>query len=45
MRKERELIIKVIQNKGTSYHRLSDFFARKYSEKNRKKKDGQKDRP
>ena len=41
MRKERTITIKVIQNKKANNHRVSEFFARKYSEKNRKKKDAQ----
>ncbi len=34
MQKEREITIKFIQNNKTKYHRLADFFARKYCEKN-----------
>lgn len=40
MRKEREITIKVIENKKINYNRLAEFFAKKYSEerlKNRKK--------
>ena len=37
MRKEREITIKVIQNKNINNHRLAEFFASKYSEKNIKK--------
>ena len=37
MRKEREITIKVIENKKVNYNRLAEFFARKYSEKNIKK--------
>lgn len=33
MKKEREIIIKVIENKKLNTSRLIDFFARKYSEK------------
>ena len=33
MKKEREITIKVIDNKKINYHRLVKFFARKYSEK------------
>ena len=33
-KKEREIIIKVIENKKTNTNRLAEFFARKYSEKN-----------
>ena len=32
-RKEREIIVKVIENKKVNYNRLVEFFARKYSEK------------
>ena len=41
MRKEREITIKVIENKKINISRLAEFFARKYSEstsENRKKK-------
>lgn len=37
MRKERDITIKVIENKKININRLSEFFARKYSEKNIKK--------
>lgn len=37
MRKEREITIKVIENKKINCNRLAEFFARKYSEKNIKK--------
>ncbi len=37
MRKEREIIIKVIENKKINTNRLVEFFARKYSEKDIKK--------
>ena len=37
MRKEREITIKVIENKKINAHRLAEFFARKYSEKKIKK--------
>lgn len=33
MKKEREITIKVIENKKININRLADFFARKYSEK------------
>lgn len=33
MKKEREIIINVIENSRMNYNRLSEFFARKYSEK------------
>ncbi len=33
MRKEREITIKVIENKKLNKNRLIEFFARKYSEK------------
>lgn len=33
MKKEREMTIKVIENKKINFNRLADFFARKYSEK------------
>lgn len=33
MRKEREITIKVIENKKINTNRLVEFFARKYSEK------------
>lgn len=32
MRKEREITIKVIENKKININRLVDYFARKYSE-------------
>lgn len=32
MKKEREITIKVIQDKKVIYHRLVEFFARKYIE-------------
>ena len=34
MRKEREITIKVIENKRINTNRLVEFFARKYGEKN-----------
>mgnify|MGYP003292399978 CR=1 FL=1 len=37
MRKERDITIKVIENNKINIHRLAEFFARKYSEKNIKK--------
>ena len=37
MRKERSITIKVIENNKINTHRLAEFFARKYSEKNIKK--------
>lgn len=37
MRKEREITIKVIENKKINNHRLAEFFARKYSEKDTEK--------
>ena len=37
-RKERDIIIKVIENKGINTNRLIEFFARKYSEKDINKK-------
>lgn len=37
MRKERKTTIKVIENNKINTNRLSEFFARKYSEKLRKK--------
>lgn len=37
MRKEREITIKVIENKKINTNRLVEFFARKYSEKDIKK--------
>lgn len=37
MRKEREITIKVIENKKVNYNRLAEFFARKYSDKQNKK--------
>ena len=37
MRKERDIIINVIDNKNINMYRLAEFFARKYSEKNIKK--------
>ena len=37
MRKEREIIIKVIENKKINTNRLVEFFAKKYSEKDIKK--------
>lgn len=33
MRKEREITIKVINDKNINYRKLAEFFARKYSEK------------
>lgn len=36
-RKEREITIKVIEDKKTNANRLVEFFARKYSEKDIKK--------
>ena len=39
MRKERNITIKVIENKKINTNRLTEFFARKYSEKNIEKKD------
>lgn len=38
MRKEREITIKIIENKKINIQRLADFFASKYSEKNINKK-------
>lgn len=38
LRKERSITIKVIENKKINLNRLSDFFARKYSEKITKEK-------
>lgn len=38
MKKERDITIKVIQDKKINNHRLAEFFARKYSEKKCKKK-------
>ena len=37
MRKERDITIKVIENKKINTDRLVEFFARKYSEKDIKK--------
>jgi hypothetical protein len=37
MKKEREITVKVINNKKINTNRLAEFFARKYSEKNIKK--------
>jgi len=34
MRKEREITIKVIENKKININRLAEYFARKYGEKN-----------
>lgn len=36
MRKERNITIKVIENKKININRLVEFFARKYSERNMK---------
>lgn len=33
MKKERDITIKVIENKNISYNRLANYFARKYNEK------------
>ena len=33
MKKERNITIKVIENKKTNYNKLAYFFAKKYSEK------------
>ena len=33
MRKERNITINVIKNNKINYHRLAEYFARKYSEK------------
>lgn len=38
MRKEREITIKVIENKKINIERLARFFADKYNEKNTKQK-------
>lgn len=38
MRKERDITVKVIENKKININRLVEFFARKYSEKDIKKK-------
>ena len=38
MKKEREIIIKVIDDKKINIGRLVEYFARKYSEKDIKKK-------
>lgn len=38
MRKEREIIIKVIENKKINNRMLAEFFVRKYSEKDIKQK-------
>ena len=38
MRKEREITIKVIENKKINTNRLVEYFARKYSEKDIKQK-------
>lgn len=38
MRKERDIIINVIENKKINTNRLAEFFARKYSEKITKEK-------
>lgn len=32
MKKEREITIKVIENKKINYNKLAEFFARKYAE-------------
>ena len=37
MRKERNITIKIIENKRINTNRLIEFFARKYNEKNIKK--------
>ena len=37
MRKEREITIKVIEDKKINNRRLAEFFARKYSERDIKK--------
>lgn len=37
MRKERSIIIKVIENKKINHNRLAEFFAKKYSENKIKK--------
>lgn len=37
MRKEREITIKIIEDKKIRTNRLAEFFARKYIEKNIKK--------
>lgn len=39
MQKEREITIKLIQNNKINNHRLAEFFARKYSEKEIENKD------
>ena len=39
MRKERNITVKVIENKKINTNRLAEFFARKYSEKIIEKKD------
>lgn len=33
MRKERDVTVKVINNNKINYHKLAEYFARKYSEK------------
>ena len=38
MKKEREIIIKIIENKRMNISRLARFFADKYNEKNIKEK-------
>lgn len=37
-KKERSVIVKVIENKNVNTHRLAEYFARKYSEKDTKQK-------
>ena len=37
MRKERDITIKVIENKNKNVRKLAEFFARKYNENNAKK--------
>lgn len=44
MRKERHITIKVIENSKINNKRLVEFFARKYSEKNIKRKEKQNQR-
>lgn len=38
VRKERDIIVKVIENKKTNTNRLAKFFANKYNEKSIKQK-------